>query len=550
MKKHLLCGLVLSLCFLFGTGTALARDGKVTLYSINHLQSRLLPAQITAKQPSPSVGGLSWAASVVKADMQKSANPIFVTTGEVVAGTMWRYFKGKPEMAALSKAGVAVNMLGKHEFDYGLDHLKEALSQTDIPIVISNLVTQDPDLKKSLQKNLVLQAGDMKVGFFGLLSPGIMRLTNRPKEVSLDPDLNTIAREMVADLRRKGADVIVLLSGLYDNESTALARSVAGIHVITGSGAPVEETDKPIFIDDPEGGTTVLIWSGVWAKFVGRLGLSLKDGKLDRQDTFWKLLPVSNRTAPDPGVLAVAVEYDQKLNQALKRVVGHFERSIDARNKILRSGEAPIGNFITDSFRWKTGADVALINSGGIRGNVIYPAGEFSERNLSDLLPFGDRLFVLTLTGKELRWALELSASALIREEGDDYDPLERLHTGSFLQISGLKVVYDLSAPPTVVREHRVVALGRRLKSLAVLRDGEWREIGDEDTCTVATTNWMVNGGSGEQYEVLRNAPRTEAGCFDFDAFAEYLTVVHGGRARLQTEGRVSLVNGRAKAKE
>ena len=165
--------------------------------------------------------------------MKKNVNPIFVVTGEAVAGTMWCYFKGKPEMTALERAGIAVNSLGKHEFDYGLRHLKAALSVSRVPVVISNLVTQDPELLGILQKNVVLQAGDMKVGFFRLLSPAVMRLTNRPEGVSFDPDFNTVAREMVDDLRRKGADVIVLLSGLYENESVALARSVAGIHVIT-----------------------------------------------------------------------------------------------------------------------------------------------------------------------------------------------------------------------------------------------------------------------------------------------------------------------------
>ena len=117
---------------------------------------------------------------------------------------MWRYFKGRPEMTALERAGVAVNSLGKHEFDYGLGHLKEALSAIRIPIVISNLVTRDPELPGTLQKNVVLQAGDMKVGFFGLLSPAIMRLTNQPEGVSFDPDFSAVAREMVDDLRRVG----------------------------------------------------------------------------------------------------------------------------------------------------------------------------------------------------------------------------------------------------------------------------------------------------------------------------------------------------------
>ena len=551
MRKRLLRGLFLSLYALFGISAAHARDGAVTLYSINHLQSQLLPAKSTTTTPtgasSPATGGLSLAAGIVNADMQKSVNPIFVATGEVVAGTMWRYFKGVPEMTALEKAGIAVNTLGKHEFDYGLGHLKEALSVTGIPVVVSNLVTQDPDLQNRIRKNVVLQAGSMKVGFFGLLSPAVMRLTNRPKEVTFDPDFSAIAREMVADLKRQGADVIVLLSGLYENENIALARSTAGIHVITGCGAPVDETDKPLFVKDPEGGTAALIWSGVWGRFVGRLGVRTKGGKLDVKGTSWKLLPVSDRANPNLGVLRVALDYEQQLTRALGRLIGHFNGPIDARHKTVRSGEAPIGNFITDSLRWKAGTDVAIINSGGIRGNVIYPAGEFSERSLADLLPFGDRIFALTLTGKELRWVLEVSASALTREEGDDYDPSARLHKGSFLQVSGLKVVYDLSAPPTLMKDDRVVTLGSRLKSLSVLKDGRWRDIEDGESYTVATTGWMVNGGDGEKYEVLRGAPRVETPYFDTDIFIEYLSAECGGQASMEKEGRITLLNGNAK---
>lgn len=542
MKKRLLRSLLLSICLLVGTCAAYARDGEVTLYSLNHLQSRLLPVKASAKQSLPAMGGLSAAAGIVKADMRKSVNPIFAATGEAVAGTMWRYFKGRPEMTALERAGVAVNSLGKHEFDYGLGHLKEALSVTHIPIVISNLVTRDPELPGTLQKNVVLQAGDMKVGFFGLLSPAIMRLTNQPKGVSFDPDFSAVAREMVDDLRRKGADVIVLLSGLYENESVALARSVAGIHVITGCGSPVREADKPIFIKDPEGGKTVLIWSGVWGQFVGRLGIRIKDGRLDARRTSWKLLPIRDRAAPDPGVLEVALEYEDKLARALSRVIGNFARPIDAREKTLRTGEAPIGNFVTDSMRFKAGTDVALINSGGIRGDIIYPAGKFSERTLADMLPFGDRIFVLTLTGKELRRVLEISASALIAGEADAYDPTKRLHKGSFLQVSGLKAVYDLSEPPTVMKDDRVLTLGSRLKSLLVLKDGGWKEVADDGTYTVATTGWMANGDDAEKYGVLRSASRTETPYLDTDAFAEYLAVGCQGKADPREEGRITVM--------
>ena len=86
---------------------------------------------------------------------------------------------------------------------------------------------------------------------------------------------------------------------------------------------------------------------------------------------------------------------------------------------------------------------------------------------------------------------LEVSASALIADEADDYNPMRRLHNGSFLQVSGLRAVYDLSRPPTIMKDDRVLTLGSRLESLLVLKDGGWEEVMDEGTYTVATTGWI-----------------------------------------------------------
>ena len=108
--------------------TADAKDRTVTLYSLNHLQSQLLPIEVGEQKVRRFLGGLSQAAGVVQRDREKYDNSIFFTTGEVLAGKLWRYFRGEPEMRALLEAGVAVNTLGKHEFDYSMEYLKTALS--------------------------------------------------------------------------------------------------------------------------------------------------------------------------------------------------------------------------------------------------------------------------------------------------------------------------------------------------------------------------------------------------------------------------------------
>ena len=532
--------LSLASLFLLGEG-ALARDSCVTLYSVTHLQSQLLPVKIGEKKAGTFVGGLAQAAGLVLRDRARHGNSIFFTAGECLAGTQWRYFRGEPEMKVLAASGVAVKALGKHEFDYGVNYLKTALSHNDLPVVVSNLEARDPGLTARLRKNLVLQAGKVRVGFFGLLSPAVMRTTVEPEGVSFDPDLNAVARRMVEDLRRQGAELIVLLSGLYERENIALAQAVEGVHVIAGCGIPEKDHRDLFFVTGPDGGETAITWSGERARFVGRLQVVLRDGKLDRTRTSWKLLHVTEREFPHIRAMETAMGYDKKLTEALGKVIGRADRIIDARKKTLRNGEAALGNFIADSLRWRASADIALVNGGGIRGDRIYPAGDVTERLLSELLPYGDRLYILKVTGKDLRWALEVSASALVGA-GDKYDPDIRLHSGSFLHVSGLRVVYDLAAPPTLMKDGQVASLGSRLKSLLVLRSGEWREVGDDEAYSVAVSSWMAGGGGGGKYSVLKNAPRTEIHCLDTEAFVEYFQIGQLGRASMQRDGRIELL--------
>lgn len=542
--KRWICVVLLPLLFLLPPEkTAEAQGRSIVLYSVTHLQSQLLPIQVGEKKTGVFLGGLARAAGLVLQDRGKYERSLFFTAGEFLSGTQWRHFRGEPEMKALAESGIAVSTLGKHEFDYGVEYLKTALSQNDHPIVISNLITRDPLLLSRLRKNMVLDAGGLRVGFFGLLSPAVMRTTTVPKGVSFDSDLKSVAREMVRDLKRQGADLIVLLSSLYGNENIELAQTVEGIHVISGCGIYIPEKEQRdcSFVAGPDGGLTAITWCGERAQFVGRLEVFLFGDHLDVLRTNWKLLPVSERTPPHIEVLQTAVEYEKRLNQILGNVIGRAERFIDARKRTLRSGEAPIGNFIADSIRWKASADIALCNAGGIRGDRIYPAGDVSERMLSEFLPYGDRLYTLVLTGKDLRWALEVSASALIGAD-DKYDPVVRLHTGSFLHVSGLRVAYDLSAPPTLMKDGQVDFLGSRLKSLSVLHDGEWQEVRDDEVYTVAVSSWMAGGGGGGKYSVLRDAPQTEIDCLDTEAFIEYFQKECHGRAKLQRDGRVEIL--------
>ncbi len=538
MKKWLwgtglICGILLAF-----VSPAAGRDGRVTILSINHLKSQLLPISDKVNKTSVRMGGLAHAAGLVKQERsQDDPNAIFVQTGEAVEGPMWRYFGGVPEFSSLSAAGIQVGMIGKREFDYGWNHLKQALDHVVFPMVLSNVSISDPEAARKFARNVVVPAGDLKVGFFAMLSTWLFSVTRKADELTVLTDTEGIAREMVADLRAQGADVIVMLSNLSEGENRHLAESVPGIHAIVGRGVSEKEEVQLQLVQGPGDWTTALAWGGSRGKFLGKLVLTTEKGRLLWDRTSWRLLNVTPKIPPNPEVMRIAAEYESKLNGSLERAVGFFESPVDAQKRTLRVREMPLGDFMADGLRWRFKTDVGLVNGGSLRGDRIFPAGEVSEKNLTEILPFGNGIEVVTVTGMQLRQIMELSASALI-VEGEHFDPAFRVPDGGFLQISGLKVVYDLREKAASFDSGgRLLSWGNRLKRILVQKDGEWREVDDRAKYTVAVNSWIAGGG--DRYFVFEGARRESTEVRELDVLVDYLRSFPEGRVDMKTDGRI-----------
>ena len=537
MKRLLRAGLICGILLAF-VSPAAGRDGRVTILSINHLKSQLLPISEKVNKTSVRIGGLSHAAGLAKQERsQGDPNTIFVQTGEAVEGPMWRYFSGVPEFSALSAAGIQVGMIGKREFDYGWDHLKQALDHASFPIVLSNVSISDPEAARKFVRNVVVPAGDLKVGFFAMLSTWLFSVTRKADELTVLTDTEGIAREMVADLRAQGADVIVMLSNLSEGENRHLAESVPGIHAIVGRGVSEKEEVQLQLVQGPGDWTTALAWGGSRGKFLGKLVLTTEKGRLLWDRTSWRLLNVTPKIPPNPEVMRIAAEYESKLNGSLERAVGFFESPVDVQKRALRVREMPLGDFLADGLRWRFKTDVGLVNGGSLRGDRIFPAGEVSEKNLTEILPFGNGIEIVTVTGAQLRQIMELSASALI-VEGEHFDPAFRVPAGGFLQISGLKVVYDLREKAASFDSGgRLLSWGNRLKRILVQKDGEWREVDDGAKYTVAVNSWIAGGG--DRYFVFEGARRESTEVRELDVLVDYLRSFPEGRVDMKTDGRI-----------
>ena len=551
MKRVLcLCLCLAVLCpGVFPASRACAKDGRVTILTINHLLGQLLPVVEKVNRDTLFRGGLAKAATVIQQIRKKDPNAILAVTGQSVFGPIWHYFGGQPEFTSLSLLGVQVGMISKHELDYGWSHLESALQYVTYPMLLSN-ATVPQSVADKLRKTIIVTYKNLNVGIFALISPTLFAATTRwgakdsdDVEFTIVPDIVGAARAMTESLKEQGADVVVMFGDLTEEENDEVARAVSGIHLIFGRGSNGDSPSKPVFVTNEAGWTTMLAWGGDRGRLIGKVNLEVKDGRLVKDGSTWEVVLVTQKTPFDQNIYNLASDFEAKLNAQREKVIGSFETEVNTQKPLVRSREMPIGNFLADALRNVFKTDVGLVNGGSIRADKTFSMGNFSERTFLDIFPYGNDVSLVTVPGRVLRQAMECSASALIAGPGDDYDTSRRTPTGGFLQVSGIRVVYDLKKQPMTFNKetNQLDQQGERLVTLAILREGgHWTEVDDDAKYTVALSSYLANGG--DRYFMFKDAPKTDTGASDLDTTLRYIQTFSEGKLNLTKDGRITIL--------
>jgi 5'-nucleotidase len=195
------------------------------------------------------------------------------------------------------------------------------------------------------------------------------------------------------------------------------------------------------------------------------------------------------------------------------------EVDLDGDRARVRSEETNLGDAIADAMLWKTssqGARVALHNGGGVRASV--PQGPVTMGQILEVLPFGNEISLVALTGRQLLDALENGVSQV--EAG----------AGRFPQVSGLRFSFDPAA-----------AAGERVRLVGVWdpKAGAYRALLPEETLIVATNDFLAGGGDGYA-AFAAGADRYDTGWLLSDVLAEY--VGEHSPLRVEVDGRIRAV--------
>jgi len=411
--------------------------------------------------PVDGFGGLAKLSTLKQQFTAAGRTPFLVLAGDFlspsVASTV---FKGEQMVAALNAIPIDLATLGNHEFDFGDDLLIQRMHEAKLQWVVSNVIDRRTNKPiAGAAPYLVKTFGTLKVGFIGLcLNTSEIAAAKLTHTTILDPV--AAAGAPLAALRRQGVQVIVAVTHLAFETDRALVERYPQIDLVIGGHEhfPITSTEN----------RTLISKAGSDAKFVARIDVDRQPPRtLER---FYELMPITSAIPDDPAAAAVVNSYESKLGAELDVVVGRSTEPLDAVSVRMRASETNIGDLVADALRDDAKADVAIMNSGSIRGDRIYPAGPLKRRDLVAMLPFGNVTCVVAVPGRIVLDALNHGVSALPAANG------------WFPQISCLTMTVDASAP-----------VGNRVRDVRVAG----QPLDPAKTYTLAIPDFVLKGGDG-----------------------------------------------------
>ncbi len=430
--------------------------------------------------PVEGRGGFARLNAVVKAERARGVPVLYAHAGDTLSPSLMSGFdKGAHIMELLALAPPDVFVPGNHEFDFGPAIFQERIRGTAFRTLAANLRDGAGQPLPGVEDRFLTDLGGIRVGVTGIA------LESTPEKAQsgtlrFGPERETLA-EQARLLREAGAEIVVAVT--HTARPDDLAMLAAGHADIILSGH-----DHDLFLRYD--GQRLLCESSVDAQFVTAIDIHCTvEGEGAERRVRWRprmRIHDTAETVPDPETQGLVDRFEADLARELDVPVGVTALPLDSRVASVRAREASFGDLVADALRAATGAEVALMNGGGIRGNRLYPAGTtLTRRDILQELPFGNTVVLVAIDGAALLALLENGLADYGRP------------AGRLIQVSGLTVRLDPARPP-----------GARVLSVAVGAE----PLDRARVYTVASNNFLYDGGNG--YGLLRSG-RTLIGATD-----------------------------------
>jgi len=541
--------LALCICFQYVTSKSVLKENfELNIIHMNDIHAHFDEISLNAGRchqaelaKDECFGGMARMFTAIQEYMEISPNnTLLLNAGDYFQGTMWfSEFKYEPVVEFGNLLNWTAMGLGNHDFDLGAEDLADFSKQTNFDLLACNMVQKDGENNPiNFQSSKTVEINGTRIGIIGYVTTDTPNIT--AGSLGTLEFLDEIENVQKEAQRLKALDppieILIALGHAGYIKDLEMAAMIPEIDIVVGghshsflySGEVAEnmveevEGDFPTYVTQPSGKVVPVVQVYKYSKYLGYLALNfdghgelvepVNGGGVARAD-----VTLIDKTYPRHEWVETKLEkYRERLSEYYEEV-GETTVLLEKHDNV----ESNIGNVLTDSMvlysKWND-TNIAFINNGGIRGTI--EIGTITGEDIIGVLPFGNTIDRVTMYGSSIKGILEEYASGLCANKTCD--------PPTFLQMSGLKVVYDIYQDQT----------GERVTSLKERCGDSWCNLKMEQLYPVALVSFLANGGS-----YLFNFPSwietREIGDIDYPALKQY--VAENSPINMTTEGRITI---------
>jgi 5'-nucleotidase/UDP-sugar diphosphatase len=488
------------------------------------------------------IAGYAKLAAVKESYTASGAYTLLVDAGDYIQGDPTvSASQGKTAIELMNSTGYDAATVGNHEFDYGYANLKTISAQANFPILAANVQYNGATAFDS--HTIFTAANGKKIGVFGLETPETATKAHPAKIQGVTfvggQDMMKLAQTEVDTLKAAGCDYVICLGHLgIDAESTGnrsidVLNAVTGIDVfIDGHSHSTLDQIKAATNGTGKVGNAYLTSTGTKLANVGVVDIA-PDGTITTSN-----VPLDTLTAENADTAAVIRRIQQQIDADYGAVFAQSEVQLNGEKAQVRTGETNLGDLITDAMLWQAGTlgekvDAAVNNGGGIRASLS--VGGLTKKDINTVLPFGNTLYLVKLTGAQLLEALEASTCSLPES------------IGAFPQVSGIEYTVNTGAKFSSTENYPGSTYGKpNAVNRVTIQSVGGAAFDPAETYTIVTNDFL--GAGGDTYYTFKSSPvGYDTGVPLDEVLMDYITAQCKGTitkaAYGQTAGRIHMIS-------
>jgi len=413
-------------------------------------------------------GGFARLNAVAKAEKTANPNTLYLFDGDMISPSLLSgidYGSNTIQLTNVVPFDLAVP--GNHEFDFGPSVFLDRVKQSKYPWAAINIEGPDGKPIEGVGHDVVMKEfGGVKVALVPVELDETTELATT-KDWKFDPTV-AAALDAAQKARDGGADIVIAVVHAEHEQDYALQAAHKFDLIVSG-----HDHDLRIGYD----GLSAYVETSTEANYLPIVDLNVvvtpADGDKKRTVTWtpeFRIVDTATVT-PDPDTQKIVEDLKTKLSAELDVQIGTITNELSSKRAVVRGEESAMGDLIADAMIAQSGAEVAVTNGGGIRGDKVYPAGTvLTRKDVFTELPFGNKTVVEEISGADLLAGLENGFSQV--EQG----------AGRFPQVGGMTVTVDLTK-----------AAGARVQTVTI----NGKPLDPAATYKLATNDYMIGGGDG-----------------------------------------------------